>query len=85
MGELGAAAEESHRMVGRRAAEVFDLVCVVEGEDAGTLADAAGAELVPDRSAAVEWVRKNARPGDEVLVKASHGVRLDEVVQALVR
>jgi UDP-N-acetylmuramoyl-tripeptide--D-alanyl-D-alanine ligase len=85
MGELGAAAGESHRMVGRRAAEVFDLVCVVEGEDAGTLAAAAGAELVPDRKAAVEWVRKNARQGDQVLVKASHGVRLDEVVQELVR
>src|SRR5712692_2283460 len=85
MGELGAAADESHRMVGRRAAEVFDLVCIVEGEDAGILAEAAHADLVADREAAVEWVRKNARQGDRVLVKASHGVRLDEVVQELVR
>jgi UDP-N-acetylmuramoyl-tripeptide--D-alanyl-D-alanine ligase len=83
MGELGAAAEESHRMVGRRAAEVFDLVCVVEGEDAGVMAEAAHAELVADREAAVEWVRKMARQGDMVLVKASHGVRLDEVVREL--
>ena len=83
MGELGAAAEESHRMVGRRAAEVFDLVCVVEGEDAGLLAEAAHAELVADREAAADWVRRNARDGDLVLVKASHGVHLEELVQAL--
>jgi UDP-N-acetylmuramoyl-tripeptide--D-alanyl-D-alanine ligase len=83
MGELGAAAEESHRIVGRRAAEVFDLVCVVEGEDAGILAEAAHAELVADRSAAADWVRRHARRGDSVLIKASHGVHLEELVQAL--
>jgi UDP-N-acetylmuramoyl-tripeptide--D-alanyl-D-alanine ligase len=83
MGELGAAAEASHRMVGRRAAEVFDLVCVVEGEDAGTLAEAAHAELVPDREAAADWVRSHARSGDRVLIKASHGVHLEDLVRAL--
>ncbi|HYL07040.1 MAG TPA: UDP-N-acetylmuramoyl-tripeptide--D-alanyl-D-alanine ligase [Candidatus Udaeobacter sp.] len=84
MRELGAFAEESHRQVGRRAAEVFSAVCVVDaGVHARTLAEAAGAELAPDRAAAVAWVRGNARPGDRVLVKASHGVRLDEVVKEL--
>ena len=84
MRELGAVADESHRMVGRRAAEVFDGVCVVDvGRHARALAEAAHAELVPDRAAAVDWVRRNARDGDRVLVKASHGVRLDEVVREL--
>jgi UDP-N-acetylmuramoyl-tripeptide--D-alanyl-D-alanine ligase len=83
MRELGALAEESHRTVGRRAAEVFDAVCVVGGGSAGILAESAGAELVPDRGAAVAWVRTNARQGDRVLVKGSHGVRLDEVVTEL--
>lgn len=84
MRELGDLAEESHRRVGRRAAEVFDAVCVVDqGEHARTLAEAARAELVPDGSAAVAWVRRNARDHDRVLVKASHGVRLDEVVREL--
>jgi UDP-N-acetylmuramoyl-tripeptide--D-alanyl-D-alanine ligase len=85
MGELGAVSEESHRMVGHRAAEVFEAVCVVEGEHARILAEAARGELVPDRKAAVEWVRRNARAGDRVLIKASHGVRLDEVVGELTR
>ena len=84
MRELGGLADESHRVVGRRAAEVFDAVCVVDaGKHAPALAEAARAELVPDRAAAVEWVRRNAREGDRVLVKASHGVQLDEVVREL--
>ncbi|TAN32116.1 UDP-N-acetylmuramoyl-tripeptide--D-alanyl-D-alanine ligase [bacterium] len=83
MGELGALAEESHRQVGRRAAEVFDAVCVLDGDSGRILAQSARAELVPDRPAAVAWVRRNAREGDRVLVKASHGIRLDDVVRQL--
>lgn len=85
MGELGALADESHRRVGRRAAEVFDAVCVVDGDEARILAESSGAALVADRPAAVDWVRRNAREGDRVLVKASHGIRLDEVVRELTK
>jgi UDP-N-acetylmuramoyl-tripeptide--D-alanyl-D-alanine ligase len=83
MGELGAVSEESHRRVGLRAAQVFDALCVVDGERARLLAESAGADLVPDRPAAADWVRRNAREGDRVLVKASHGVGLDQVVREL--
>ena len=83
MRELGRVSEEAHRRVGQRAAEVFDAVCVVEGERARVLAEFAGAELVPDGNAAAEWVRRNAGEGDRVLIKASHGVHLDEVVREL--
>lgn len=85
MRELGGLAEESHRKVGERAAETFYAVCVIESDLGRILAESAGAELVPDRGAAVDWVRRNAHPGDRVLVKASHGVHLDEVVQELTR
>ncbi len=85
MGELGALADESHRRIGRRAAEVFDAVCVVDGENAGILAEAAGADIVPDPAAAVAWVRQSARRGDRVLVKASHSLRLDRLVEELTR
>jgi UDP-N-acetylmuramoyl-tripeptide--D-alanyl-D-alanine ligase len=83
MRELGPLAEESHRVVGRRASEVFDAVCVIDGENGRILAEAAAAEVVPDRAAAVAWVRKNAREGDRVLVKGSHGIHLDKVVNEL--
>jgi UDP-N-acetylmuramoyl-tripeptide--D-alanyl-D-alanine ligase len=85
MRELGTLSAESHRAVGRRAAEVFDAVCVIDGESGLILAEAAGADIVPDRQAAVAWVRKNAREGDRVLVKGSRGIRLDEVVNELTR
>jgi UDP-N-acetylmuramoyl-tripeptide--D-alanyl-D-alanine ligase len=83
MRELGPLSDEAHRVVGRRAAEVFDAVCVVDGARAAPMAEAAGAELAPDRMAAAEWVRRNASAGDRVLIKASHGVGLDEVVREL--
>jgi UDP-N-acetylmuramoyl-tripeptide--D-alanyl-D-alanine ligase len=83
MRELGSLADESHRRVGERAAQVFDAFCVVDTGHARVMAEAGGGELVADRGAAAEWVRRNARPGDRVLIKASHGVRLDELVNEL--
>ena len=83
MAELGELSEESHRQVGSRAAEVFDAVCVLDGERARVLAESAGAELVESRPAARDWVRRNAREGDRVLIKGSHSTHLDEVVREL--
>ncbi len=83
MRELGAFADESHRKVGERAREVFDAFCVVAGSHAPLMAEAGGGDVVADRAAAADWVRKHARPGDRVLIKASHGVRLDELVKEL--
>jgi UDP-N-acetylmuramoyl-tripeptide--D-alanyl-D-alanine ligase len=83
MRELGPLAEQSHRIVGERAREVFDGVAVVDVGHGRVLAEAASAELVADRGAAAAWVRGHAASGDVVLVKASHGVRLDELVREL--
>lgn len=85
MRELGSLAESAHEEVGARAAEVFDGVAVVDVGLGRVLAEAAHAELVPDRAAAAAWVRAVARPGDVVLVKASHGVHLEELVAELMR
>jgi UDP-N-acetylmuramoyl-tripeptide--D-alanyl-D-alanine ligase len=85
MRELGGLADESHRVVGLHAAKVFDAICVIDGERARILAEASGAETVPNLAEAVLWVRRNALEGDRVLVKGSHGIRLDEVVRELTR
>ena len=85
MRELGGLAPEAHERVGRRARELFDCVGVVDVGHGRLLAEAAGAELLPDRAAAVAWVRATARPGDRVLVKASHGVALHAAVEELLR
>jgi UDP-N-acetylmuramoyl-tripeptide--D-alanyl-D-alanine ligase len=83
MRELGALAEDAHRRVGRRAAEVFDRVCVIDVGYGRLMAEAADADLVPDKQAAAGWVREHAKPGSLVLVKASHGLALDELVRDL--
>ena len=83
MRELGPHADESHRRIGRRAAEVFAAFCAVDGGYSRAMAEAGGGEIVADREAAADWVRRNAAPGDLVLIKASHGVRLDELVNEL--
>ncbi len=85
MRELGGLADAAHEEVGRRAREVFDAVCVVDVGRGRLLAEAASADLVPDKPAAVEWVRAHAGEGDLVLVKGSHGVALEEVVEQLLR
>ena len=85
MRELGALAEDAHRRVGIRAREVFDAVCVIDIGNGRVLAEAATGDLVPDKAAAVRWVRTHAGEGDIVLVKASHGVALEDVVHELLR
>ncbi len=85
MRELGPLAEDAHQRVGARAREVFDEVCVVDVGNGRLLAEAAAGGLVPDRAAGVRWVRSRAGEGDVVLVKASHGVALEDVVHELLR
>jgi UDP-N-acetylmuramoyl-tripeptide--D-alanyl-D-alanine ligase len=92
MRELGAAADEQHRAVGRRAASLADVLVVV-GEAAAWLAEGAreagmapsAVRLVADREAALGHLLAELRPGDTVLVKASRGVELDRIVAALER
>src|SRR5581483_6841257 len=52
MGELGAVADDSHELVGRRAADVFDAVAVLDTPLGRILASAARAEVVADNMAA---------------------------------
>jgi UDP-N-acetylmuramoyl-tripeptide--D-alanyl-D-alanine ligase len=85
MRELGPLSREAHERVGARAREVFDELCVVDVGNGRLLAEAAGGELVADKPAAVRWVRARAGAGDLVLVKASRGVALEDVVEELLR
>ena len=88
--ELGAGHDAGHRAVGRAAARVADLLVVV-GEGTLGIADGAleaGLEpdrvyRVADRAAAHELLRPRLVAGDVVLVKASRGIGLDLLVDAL--
>jgi UDP-N-acetylmuramoyl-tripeptide--D-alanyl-D-alanine ligase len=86
--ELGATAEDLHRESGRHAAEKkIDLVIGVRGL-AQALAEAAcgagvQAQFVETPEQAGEWLAREIRPGDAVLLKASRGVKLERALEVL--
>jgi UDP-N-acetylmuramoyl-tripeptide--D-alanyl-D-alanine ligase len=90
--ELGRVSEESHRLVGRRVADVAEVLVTV-GERAQWLAEEAlkvgmkptMVHMAEDVDTAVSLLESIVRPRDIVLVKASWGMRLDRIVAALGR
>jgi UDP-N-acetylmuramoyl-tripeptide--D-alanyl-D-alanine ligase len=88
--ELGKGATAGHRDVGIAAAATSDLLVVVGSGAGGIAAGARGAGLdasrvleARDPDAALDILRRRLRDGDVVLVKASRGVELDLLVDAL--
>ena len=90
--ELGRAEKQAHRVVGRRAADVADIVIAV-GERARIIgAEALALGMATDRvhvvaeaPAAVPILEGIIQAGDVVLVKGSLGMRMDRIVAALGR
>ncbi|MFL5892236.1 MAG: UDP-N-acetylmuramoyl-tripeptide--D-alanyl-D-alanine ligase, partial [Solirubrobacterales bacterium] len=77
--ELGPDERRFHEEIGAYARERADVLVTV-----GPLAAAMGGDhAVDDAAAAAELVRELVRPGDTVLVKASRGVGLEVVAEAL--
>jgi UDP-N-acetylmuramoyl-tripeptide--D-alanyl-D-alanine ligase len=88
--ELGDGHDAGHHAVGEAAARSVELLVVVGAGARGIAEGAAAAGLdpgrihqVPDGEAALEALRPRLRDGDVVLVKASRGVALDRLVDAL--
>lgn len=88
--ELGPYEQSGHEKVGVRAAEVADVLVAV-GELSKIIARAAREAgmkpekiiWVPDTSQAIEVLRPLLKEGDVVLIKGSHGLRMDRIVSAL--
>ena len=90
--ELGPAEERSHRLVGRRAKDVANvLVSVGElGQLIGEEALQAGMQpdqvfLAIDADEAISLLEEIIQTGDVILIKGSRGIQLDRVVMALER
>ncbi len=88
--ELGKGAATGHREVGTAAAATVDLLVVVGHGASGIASGARSAGLDASRvleardvEAALDLLRVRLRDGDVVLVKASRGVELDVLVDAL--
>ena len=88
--ELGEDHEAGHRTVGAAAAAVVERLIVV-GPDARGIVDGAveaglpadAIQHVPDGETALDSLRPRLRDGDTLLVKASRGIELDRLVDAL--
>lgn len=85
--ELGDHEQEAHELVGRRAAEVADIVVAVgrRAEVLGRCAidegmDPSRVHFCADKPAAVALLRELMQPGDMVLVKGSRGMAMEDVV-----
>ena len=91
MTELGEQEAELHEAAGAQAARAGVAALIVVGDEAAPMLAGAksvgswAGELVhvPDIEAAVDAVRSRTRPGDVVLVKASHSIGLERVALAL--
>ena len=88
--ELGQAAGELHRRVGRYAARRgIDFLIGVRG-NARVMVEAAAdagmaARFVLDPAAAGECARETARPGDAILFKGSRGVRIERALERFLK
>lgn len=88
--ELGPYEQQGHEMIGLRAAEVADYLVTV-GERGRLIAEAArragfSAKRLAsfdDATQAIEYLRAFLQEGDVVLVKGSHGMRMDRIIAAL--
>jgi UDP-N-acetylmuramoyl-tripeptide--D-alanyl-D-alanine ligase len=91
MRELGDYTAEGHKLVGRRAADVANLLVTV-GDLGGTIAEAAletnidkgTVHIMPDDRQAIAFLQQELCPGDLVLVKGSRAVGMDVVVGEIV-
>jgi UDP-N-acetylmuramoyl-tripeptide--D-alanyl-D-alanine ligase len=84
--ELGPAAEELHRSAGAHAAErKIDVLLGVRGLAQGTVDGAcqggSRAEFVDSPEKAGEWLARETRDGDVVLLKGSRGVKLEKALE----
>jgi len=84
--ELGPAGEEMHRKAGESMAKYgVDLLVGVRGLAQAMVEAATGAgvnaEFLNTPEEAGEWLRREVKPGDVVLLKASRGVKLERALE----
>lgn len=91
MRELGGESRRAHQKIGEHAASLgIDELIVLEGEATAVAEGARAAgmpaavvKLCPGHAEAARAALAGVRPGDVILVKGSHGARMEEVVRIL--
>jgi UDP-N-acetylmuramoyl-tripeptide--D-alanyl-D-alanine ligase len=92
MRELGDYTGEGHKLVGRRAADVVDILITVGELGRAIGEEAASVGLAPERlfmtkssEEAVQLIQRAVHPNDMVLVKGSRALGMDQIVPAISR
>jgi UDP-N-acetylmuramoyl-tripeptide--D-alanyl-D-alanine ligase len=88
--ELGPYERQGHELVGMRVAQVAKILLTL-GPRAHMIADSARrAGMKPSKifefeqsEPIMDWLNKNLASGDAVLIKGSHGLRMDRITAAL--
>ena len=83
MFELGSDEKTLHRNVGSHAKSLGIDQVITIGDLAANIAEGAGGEHFADKKAFLAVIEKYIEPGDLVLVKASRGMHLEEIVERL--
>ena len=83
--ELGDASESGHRATGEWAADAGVSLLIAYGPNSAAMAETAknrGIATVHCQTAAevLQYLQQSVRPGDAVLAKASHAMKLDEIL-----
>lgn len=79
MREIGKISAQAHTEIGQEAAKISDMVVGV-GSEAKKFN---GQKYFKDRNKAIDFLLKEIRSGDLVLVKASRGIGLDKIVDEI--
>jgi UDP-N-acetylmuramoyl-tripeptide--D-alanyl-D-alanine ligase len=89
--ELGEYEDEGHRMVGLRAIDAADVLVTVGELGRAMAQEALNNGMAPDRvktcvtnEEATAYLNAIVQPGDMILVKGSRGLRMEDIVNALV-
>jgi UDP-N-acetylmuramoyl-tripeptide--D-alanyl-D-alanine ligase len=88
--ELGRESRELHEALGRRVAELDPELAVLAGRESRAASEECSRALgdrcrwTKSPEEAARLLRAWVRPGDAVLVKGSRGMRMEQVVDALV-
>ena len=87
MKELGESSDGFHAALAGPVEAAGVGLAILVGEEMESLAKALGAKVkmahVPDTATAIELARREARPGDAILVKGSNSIGLAALVEAL--
>jgi len=90
--ELGSYEAAGHRLVGRRAMDVADILIAVGSRGRIIGEEALGLGMDPDRvclcddnPAVIECLQATIQPGDYILIKGSRGMQMEEIVATMAK